>query len=385
MLRLSVVTGLGGNAGGIGFNGGNPTVDPGLRRRGPSAICILSEPDPENCPGMRQFYGWESLFAWRSAPRGLVAAATAFSEDGLVVRMCSQLVLRLRPNSRVAAHGRSTKQGATMVIRGVKVLAAIVVYMAVSGEALAVVPINTCPAGCTSNCYLNSSVTCASGDRITLSSGADLDMHGNTITCSSGSCTGAAVEMIGGNSQVYNSLGGSSAFESVISGPFQIGVDCNGNTGSAVHGITIESSTAALIVECAEVYENRLTGGGLNNTGINVDDGIAASDSIHDNYMSDIGIGVLIGAASGISIDHNLFALTGGQQAIRFSNTTSSSNEFKHNIIMGNPSTDIFKVYGSAPPSSVFEVNLCDPSAAECVSCMGFSRCEDPISPFVLP
>src|SRR4051812_14197522 len=67
--------------------------------------------------------------------------------------------------------------------------------------------VSSCTATCNSNCYLSANITCTNGQGITLNSGADLDMCGKNIQCTSVTCnTAAAVTMTASSSKVYNSL-----------------------------------------------------------------------------------------------------------------------------------------------------------------------------------
>lgn len=258
-------------------------------------------------------------------------------------------------------------------------------------------PIGSCPASCSSNCYLQNNFTCTNGQGVTLNSGADLDMNGHSITCTSGSCSNAAVTINSSGSKVYNTLNG---FEAVITGPFATGVDCNNYTSSEVTGISVRgigsSGLGYGVDSCAKVHDNVFSGtgnaAGYSGTAVFVYGGTADSDYVRDNFIDGWVFGIqLLDVVKNVSVDHNLItirsvALT-TPSGILLSNTTDSGVAIENNIVMGDATAGYpIAAPGGGPPSSVYEANYCDPTlGTACSNCISAGYCTDPVAPFVMP
>ncbi len=253
----------------------------------------------------------------------------------------------------------------------------------------ATTPVNTCGTTCTSSCYLNTPLSCTSGDGVTLQNGADFDMHGNSIACTSSSCHNAIV-ISSNSSHVTNSL--SATAESQITGPWATGIACNNHTGTQVHDIAVmlSSSASTFIDDCAQVTGTRIIGGGASQTGIRIDSGTANTDDFSDNYIEGVTTGFfLAGTTFGVSVDHNLFVTVNGNSStadpIYFSTTSASSIDVSNNVILGDATQADILIVGTPPPSSVFQRNYCDPSYSSCQTCISNGLCVVPVTPFIMP
>jgi len=241
------------------------------------------------------------------------------------------------------------------------------------------VQVTSCNFTCTSNCYLNSDFNCTTGQGITLSSGADLDMCGRSLTCTSVICsTKAAVTMTAGGSQVENSQSGS-GFISKIGGPWSVGVDCNSNGSSRVSGIRFENNYGNSVEDCHKIDGNVVINSG--GFAFVVNTGVANTDQIVDNYTQG-GQAISISSSTNFDISHNLFAMD-PNVAGRGIDATAATGSFSiaDNIFM-NEGTPIEP---DTSTSGTYSNNFCDPFTTGCTNCKSSGECDAPQVPFVMP
>lgn len=259
-------------------------------------------------------------------------------------------------------------------------------------------PIGSCPATCSSNCYLQNNFTCTNGQGVTLNSGANLDMNGHSISCVSARCDAAAAVTINGNgSKVYNALAG---FEAVITGPFTTGVQCNNKTSSEVAGIAIkhigDGTTGGVngVVDCAKVHDNVFLAQGTASNGIAVSslNGTANSDFVRDNYIDDwFGAIYVLARTKNMTVEHNLITLRNHAPSSTFGivavNSPGTSSTVESNVFMGDAtSSSPIAVTGSGALTTTFDQNFCDPTlGTACSDCVSAGQCENPAAPFTMP
>lgn len=254
-------------------------------------------------------------------------------------------------------------------------------------NAYAVNLINDCSGSCNTNCTLQGDLNCNNKDGITLSGGADLDMDGHFLTCTTNCPTSGAIKMTAGASIVKNT----SASEAGIIGSFTngYGVSCQSNTSSEVDGIRIEltGSNTVGIRNCARVHNNVLladvTASG--NTGIIMAD-VANSDYVNDNYIEGFTFGIQAGRTHNITAQHNhvvLREVTGAGGAnevgIAVSVTSGSPSVFVLNNALAGDAT--LAQFLSFSGTIDYRGNVCDPDNALCQAC---SNCAQVYAPYNL-
>jgi hypothetical protein len=232
-----------------------------------------------------------------------------------------------------------------------------------------------CNSTCSSNCSLTADVNCNGADGIVLSSGADFDLNGHTMTCTA-NCPTAAVKIAASGSIVKNTSG----TEAVITGPFNNAVNCQDKSGSQVTGIRIVGASVGANL-CAKVEHNVFIGPGNSGGAIGAyTDGIANTDFISDNYFEDWGISIAVNTDHDLLVQHNqIFVTEVGttELGINFTPGFTGTVDLLNNSFFGSPSLAdyIGIVNGSVIPSG----NFCDPSTTICQNCI---FCQDSVAPF---
>ncbi len=233
----------------------------------------------------------------------------------------------------------------------------------------------TCNDTCSSNCALTNNINCNGGDGIVLSSGADLDLAGFSITCTA-SCPSAAVKIAASNSIVKNTSG----TESVIDGPFIYGVNCQDKTGSQVVGIRIDGPTSGGTNLCAKVTNNVLIGPGSGGSAGIYTDGIANSDLITDNYLEGWAIGISIATDHDLLVQHNQIVVSEvgtTELGVNFQQGFTGTVDFLNNSFFGTATFADYIGFSNGP--AIFSGNFCDPNAAICQNC---TFCQQSVAPF---
>lgn len=234
--------------------------------------------------------------------------------------------------------------------------------------------VGSCTATCNSNCSLDNDVSCNNQDGIVLSGGADLDLNGHSITCTS-NCPQAAIKMSAGNSVVKDTVGGA-----VVDGPFTYGVNCQSQSNSEVAGITIDGATNA-IYNCAKIHQNLLIGGSTTGSmGIAVAD-LAASDYVIDNWVEGFAVGIGAARTHAIDIEGNTIGVLEipgqgaeiGLNALRASGTPTVN--VTYNSFFGDGTSASFMTIWTGV---TYKGNFCDPDNPLCASC---TNCRQPVAP----
>ena len=118
-------------------------------------------------------------------------------------------------------------------------------FHAVRAACVGSVAVTSCTATCSANCFLQNDINCVSGQGINLASGANLDMCGRSIHCTSqfGCGSKPAVGMLASGSQVTNGLAGvQGTSPSKIDGGWEPAVNCAGYTSTKVTKIWVEGA-----------------------------------------------------------------------------------------------------------------------------------------------
>lgn len=249
-----------------------------------------------------------------------------------------------------------------------EIIVASVIAISVS-EAHAV---NSCTATCNSNCALTTNVDCSNQDGIILSGGADFDLAGYTISCST-NCPQAAVKIAAGNSVVSNGT---------ISGIFTYGVNCQSQSNSQVTALTVTGVTNG-IYNCAKTSNNLVVGslaGG--STGIAAAN-LANSDYVRDNWVE--GFAIAIGGARthDIDVERNSIGVEeitagGGANKIGINMSVSSGSPtvtVQYNFFFGAATLADFMTNQTGVS---YVGNMCDPDNALCANC---TNCRQPVAP----
>ncbi len=226
---------------------------------------------------------------------------------------------------------------------------------------------------------LGGDYNCTNGQGITLQNGADLDMHGHTLTCVSSVCGNKAGVTMTGDSSVVKNL--DAAHEAKILGPFFPSIDCASHTGSKVTGIHFEGQANYGTVNCSKVESNVFLGSQVGNI---TSSGVSNSDHIGDNYIAishNTAISLFGNKTTGI--DHNLIVLeqlTGtGSAPVGIELSATNSVSATNNIFMGQGGAPF-----SGTPATVGS-NYCEPESTDCQTCIGDGSCDTPVAPFTLP
>ena len=236
-----------------------------------------------------------------------------------------------------------------------------------------------CTETCNTNCRLIANVDCINADGIILSGGADLDMNGKTISCSS-NCPAAAVKIAAGSSSVKNTGGGTPT----ITGAFTYGVNCQNQSTSEVLGIYFEDIGGTAIKDCAKVSNNVVLGdlqGGTIGIGST---GVANSDYVRDNYVEGVSIGIAAVTSKNVLIEENQIVLrdmTGGASEIGINTGVLSGSPtitITHNGFAGDAT---LAQYIAGTTGVTATENFCDPDSAMCQSC-GVSCRQPPTVPY---
>lgn len=219
--------------------------------------------------------------------------------------------------------------------------------------------ITSCNTTCTANCWLNGNINCTDGQGITINSGYNLDMCGNDITCTSGTCfTKSAITMVGNSSKVFNSQN----TEPVISGYFLTAIDCASKTSSQVIGVRIEDAVTA-IYNCSKAQENVLVsaGNGIWTTGV------SNSDLISNNYLEDTGP-IHVSGSNNITIRDNVIVDPNANIGIDI-HTAGGAATVSGNVYFGAGTP----IYDNA--NATYSRNICDSQQASCQSCQANGYC----------
>jgi hypothetical protein len=259
-------------------------------------------------------------------------------------------------------------------------IATIIVGTFMATSAFATCFISSCNAvTCSADAELLNSIDCTNipSGGITLASGADLDLHGHDITCTS-NCPSIAVTMTGTSSIVKNLVPG----ENKISGAFGTLVDCASKTGSRVTGIRLEQTSSGYGTNnCAKVDSNVLMGNLVGSLGIGTG-GVANSDLIDNNYVQGWGIGIGVAGSHQMEIDDNVVvvhAIT-GTSVIGINANSSGATNVMNDTFFGD-SGDLITFGGSV----LCGTNFCDPSATACTTCISVGCCTPATAPMVGP
>ena len=139
-------------------------------------------------------------------------------------------------------------------------------FHAVRAACVGSVAVTSCTATCSANCFLQNDINCVSGQGINLASGANLDMCGRSIHCTSqfGCGSKPAVGMLASGSQVTNGLAGvQGTSPSKIDGGWEPAVNCAGYTSTKVTKIWVEGALTYGVQNCATVERNVFINNGI--------------------------------------------------------------------------------------------------------------------------
>jgi len=308
-------------------------------------------------------------------------------------------------------------------------IAALTVAACIAGPAFAAVDeIDSCDATCSSNnCKLKHDLQCCGSSNtnlcdgtgpITLSNGKDLDMNGFSIRCMCGvkvcdggvndleectssdpdcpenfpgtgfepcsdlsdcgapACNYHAITMTGTSSKVHNS----DDDPSTIHGRFtSAAINCGDYASSQVVGIQLRELDQSGVQNCAKVLNNVFVDGAGSAI---ITNGVASTDEILDNYISDWGTGIRVTSGFDFLVQHNLIFLKDGEGQSGI-NTTGNVNgiEVTNNVIAGQSTVD--PIQGSALGfGGIYAENYCDPDWDDCQDCIDAGFCSNPLIPF---
>jgi hypothetical protein len=306
-------------------------------------------------------------------------------------------------------------------------LTALVASMLVTAPLVYAADVNECSDTCTGGtckvsapngvlrCCVNQGL-CDGQGPITLSGGGDLDLDGHTIECACGkmfcstsaqecnvdsdcpssqtctldpqcdTCGYEAVVMTANGSQVKDTGDGgriTGLFGEVPSSG--VVIDCDLKSSSSVQGITIDGFNLTAVYNCATVSENVIVGKGAALNGGVRTSGVANSDAIRDNHISNAGVAIiLLEGTAGISVDHNLIQMNGEGVGISSSNTGAGLEVFS-NVVLGDAGAFGATISGASGTSSKFSANYCDLATESCQDCVAEGFCDMPIAPFLFP
>jgi hypothetical protein len=252
-----------------------------------------------------------------------------------------------------------------------------------TSPAAAVVLVTDCTATCSSNCELQSDLSCNGKNGITLNSGADLEMAGHTLSCTS-NCPAAAVTIGASGSIVHNDAGNAVGVEGGIDGSFTVGVNCASKSGSTVRGIRVENVGYVGTENCAKVQDSILIGPGTAWTGAIYTTGVSNTDYIRNNYIENWDIGISVGGSNDNEIANNQIVVrdvgSGVYEAgISLSPGWSGTITIADNAFYGNPTGGELLRFSGAP---TLAGNRCDGDTTACTSCRSVLRCSSPTTPF---
>jgi hypothetical protein len=244
--------------------------------------------------------------------------------------------------------------------------------------------INSCTATCSSNCFLLNNLNCTDGQGITLNSGADFDMCGHTLTCTSTACASKpAVTMTANGSRIYNSEVGNT--EGGFSGVWLPAVDCASKGSSRVDHVQFVNQVDIGAKNCALVENNYFENSGAFAVSTTT---VANSDSINDNYfVGGLGFAIYAAGSHQISIDHNIIELDGSSLSggITIADATGTMT-VSGNIVMSVDSDGTVIVPPSAGGvTTIFDGNYCESAITNCASCRSNGYCATPKPGFVFP
>jgi hypothetical protein len=236
--------------------------------------------------------------------------------------------------------------------------------------------VNSCTATCNSNCALTQNVTCDNQDGIVLSGGADFDLAGYSISCTS-NCPQSAVKISAGNSVVSGVVSGGS-----IGGPFTYGVNCQNQSNSEVVGLHIDSVVNG-IYQCAKASQNVVLGSLANGSVWITIANIANSDYALDNWIEGFHFGITAARTHDVDIQHNNIGVQqitsgGGANEVGINALRSSGTpdvNVLNNFFFGTATLADFLI---SQTGTTYIGNSCDPDNALCSSC---SLCRQPIAP----
>jgi hypothetical protein len=248
------------------------------------------------------------------------------------------------------------------------------------------VPSATCRIASSGKCVLKANVSCAAASSaIQLTSGTTLDMGGYDITCTesypSSSCAYNAIEIVSNSgSTVTNSTGN----ESVISGPFTVGVECD-NHVSTVSNITVNDGLVG-IGDCKTVKNNVI--GPTSQSAFGNNEGISSSgvtgNSFTNNFVTGRTVPIKYNASLNVTISHNLIDTT-GMAYFAFDVGGGGAITASNNIVFGtgfNGSSTVFNVDTGSGSTLSGSGNYCDPSHPGCAACVSSNYCTAYSSPF---
>lgn len=228
----------------------------------------------------------------------------------------------------------------------------------------------TCSSG--EQCRLGGDLVCSTTNGVILNGGADLDLYGHSITCSGCGATGTSGVFVGNNnSTIEDSQGGS-----FIAGPWEVGVDCQGTTGSIVRKVGVSGYGLWGINGCRKVEQAVVIGTGA--VGI-YNDSVGSSDYVRDSFVKGNTLGIVFHGSAAAQIDHNVVM---GASSIQIENdSTSASSSVTGNVTYGT-ATPVY-VYNT---NSIRSGNVCgDPTVGSCATCVANENCSDAVPPFVGP
>jgi hypothetical protein len=252
-------------------------------------------------------------------------------------------------------------------------------------------PPGSCREAVSGECELTADVDCTSSDAsIMLVGGTDLQMNGYEITCTSASCGYYAVETDDNGSKVTNDGSGETSDpESLISGPFAGGVNCQLKDNSIVEKIMIADGLIA-VLDCETVRNNVFLASTQSVFGINhavATSGVTNSDEIVDNYMTGRTVPILTSGTEDIAILRNVIHLGTGLLGVRpGQNQTVANGDIKFNVFFGegfpDSSPTIISLGAGTTDNIDYQGNFCDENHPDCATCQADGRCESHTAPF---
>lgn len=263
--------------------------------------------------------------------------------------------------------------------RSMIALAALAAMALYAARADAVTLVTSCSFTCSSNCVLQNDFSCNGQSGVVLNSGADLDMQGHFLTCTS-NCPAAAIAITASGSVVNNDTGAASGLEGGVSGAFTTGIDCQNSASSQVRGLRVEDAVNG-ILNCGKVSNNVVIAPGGTGTGGIITSGVANTDYVRDNYVDGFHVQITVGGSHSNSVQHNsIFMRDVGVGTTEFGivvNSTGGSVDVLNNSLFGNAagSALVTHIAGTA----TFVGNVCDESTTPCTSC---TDCSHSTAPF---
>lgn len=256
--------------------------------------------------------------------------------------------------------------------------------------AMAVTIFHNCEQVCSSACELDQDVSCNTKSGISLTSGADLDLKGHSITCTA-SCPTSAVTMSGSGNTVKNT----GAAGAGIVGSFTYNINCVNRPNSRVSGIKVENTRSSGgqgwgVLDCETIDGNVFVGHFTD--GYHTGPALFGTGSITDNYITNWGVGIGVYSASTVTIDRNVVVIPEGASQFEQVYGVQSSDTvgtYDGNIFIGGGATSTSKDYTHIfdldnGATGTFTNNFCDPLYECCQNCSS-SNCANSAGPPTAP